>query len=151
VLILVGVVAFRWKTTPSNPSRVIRFEITPPPGTSFVPAANPGASAAPFPIISPDGTRLAFAAADSQRRDILWIRPIDSAVAQPRPGTDGVRGGEFWSPDSRSLAFFADGKLKRIDISGGPPQTLCTADGGGAWSADGTIIYTPSPGAGTGP
>src|SRR6185503_16046582 len=75
----------------------------------------------------------------------LWIRPLNSVTAQPLPGTDNADV-PFWSPDSRSLGFFAAGKLKKIDVSGGLPQTLCdTTPGssprGGAWNNDGVIIF----------
>jgi eukaryotic-like serine/threonine-protein kinase len=74
----------------------------------------------------------------------LWVRPLDSTAAQPLAGTDDAVF-PFWSPDSRSLGFFAQGKLRVIDASGGAVQTLADApqSRGGAWGADGTILYTP--------
>ena len=94
-------------------------------------------------VISPDGKLLAFdGLADNKWQ--LWVRPIDSLTARPIPGTDGAIY-PFWSPDSRSLGFFADGKLKRISISGGPAQTLASAPEprGGSWGPDGTIVFAP--------
>jgi eukaryotic-like serine/threonine-protein kinase len=94
--------------------------------------------------ISPDGRRLVFAAStEGQRR--LWLRPLDNLTAQPLAKTEGARF-PFWSPDSRSIGFFADSKLKRIDIAGGSPQELATAyDGrGGTWNRDGIIVFAPS-------
>ena len=91
--------------------------------------------------ISPDGRRLVFVASgDGQAR--LWLRPLDTTTAQPLAGTDGAIY-PFWSPDSRELGFFADGKLKRIDIGGGSPQTLATAPSGfgGTWNPDGMILF----------
>ena len=75
----------------------------------------------------------------------LWVRPLDSLAAQPLAGTDGGTY-PFWSPDSSSLGFFADGKLKRIDIRGGAPQVLANAGAGrgGAWNRDGIILFAPS-------
>jgi Tol biopolymer transport system component len=94
--------------------------------------------------LSPDGTRLAFVARDSAGKSLLWIRPLDSLAAQPLLGTENPSY-PFWSPDGRSLGFFADGKLRRIDASGGPPQTLGDAPvpRGGSWSRDGVILFAP--------
>ncbi len=94
--------------------------------------------------LSPDGRYLVFvASADGPRR--LWLRALDKTEAQPIAGTEGANY-PFWSPDSRSIAYTAAGKLKRIDIAGGPPQTLAntSAPRGGAWGADGTILFTAS-------
>ena len=116
-------------------TRPVRFLIPTPNRTSF------GAFA-----ISPDGRRLAFIAVDSSDKRRLWVRPLDSLTAQPLPETDGATY-HFWSPDSRFIAFFAEGKLKKIDAAGGPPQTIATAQNtlGGAWNRDGVIIFAPSP------
>jgi Tol biopolymer transport system component len=94
--------------------------------------------------LSPDGTRLAFVARDSAGKNLLWIRPLDSLAAQPLAGTENPSF-PFWSPDGRSLGFFADGKLKKIDASAGPPQTLCDApvSRGGSWSREGVILFSP--------
>ena len=94
------------------------------------------------PAISPDGRRLAFAAL-SGGRQMLWVRQLDSLAAQALPGTEAATY-PFWSPDSRFIGFFAAGKLKKIDISGGPPQTLCDAGrhGGGTWNRDGAIVFS---------
>jgi eukaryotic-like serine/threonine-protein kinase len=94
--------------------------------------------------ISPDGRRLVFVAYD-QGQARLWLRPFDAATAQPLAGTEGAMY-PFWSPDSRALGFFADGKLKRIDIRGGLPQALASAPGGrgGTWNPDGLIVFAPT-------
>jgi serine/threonine protein kinase/Tol biopolymer transport system component len=93
--------------------------------------------------ISPDGRRLVFVAStDGQKR--LWLRPLNQTALQLLPGTEGAMN-PFWSPDSRSIGFFADGKLKRIDIAGGLPQALASAlKGNGAWNRDGVIVFAPS-------
>ena len=94
--------------------------------------------------ISPDGRRLAFIANGSDGRAMLWVRALDTLVAQAMPGTDGASYLPFWSPDSRSIGFLAQGKLKKIDAGGGPPQTLCELPGvlvGGSWNPDGVIIF----------
>jgi Tol biopolymer transport system component/predicted Ser/Thr protein kinase len=119
----------------------IRFIVPPPEGVTFVPAANSYR-------ISPDGRLLMFIARDGAGRSLVWIRPLDSLTAQPLPGTDGPTE-PFWSPDSRFIAFFAeDGKLKRISVTGGPPQTICEAPqhAGGAWSPAGIILFGDAPG-----
>jgi len=91
--------------------------------------------------ISPDGRRLVFAAS-AEGKSQLWVRPLDSPAAQPLAGTLGASY-PFWSADSASVGFFADGKLKRIDIAGGAPQVLANAAAGrgGTWNRDGTILF----------
>jgi serine/threonine protein kinase/Tol biopolymer transport system component len=100
-------------------------------------------TAAPLQFaLSPDGRHIVFAASgDGPQR--LWLRALDRVDAQPLVGTDGASY-PFWSPDSRSVGFFASNKLFRIDIAGGPPQALTSVPlgRGGAWSADGTILFT---------
>jgi eukaryotic-like serine/threonine-protein kinase len=91
--------------------------------------------------ISPDGRSIVFDRAEGKAQ--LWIRPLDSEEPRPLPGTEnGFL--PFWSVDSRSLAFFANGKLKRIDLAGGPAQVLADASSGrgGAWNLDGAIIFS---------
>ena len=75
---------------------------------------------------------------------MLWVRPLGAIAAQPLPGTDGA-GLPFWSPDSRWIGFFAQAKLKKVDVNGGPPQILCDAPQGtgGTWNRDGTILFAP--------
>ena len=73
----------------------------------------------------------------------LWLRPLDQTEARPLAGTEGGTS-PFWSPDSRSIGFFAGGKLLRLDVAGGAPQVLANTSGisvGGSWSADGTILF----------
>jgi Tol biopolymer transport system component len=95
--------------------------------------------------LSPDGRRLAFIAANGSAMQ-LWVRALDQMSGQPLAGTDGATF-PFWAPDGRSLGFFADAKLKRIDLTGGAPQTLADSlGGGGAWSADGVIVFGAGPG-----
>jgi len=95
--------------------------------------------------LSPDGRRLVFVARDSSGASILWIRSLSSLTVQPLSGTESSSF-PFWSPDSRLIGFFADGKLKRIDASGGPPQVICDAPEarGGSWSPDGVILFAPA-------
>ena len=95
--------------------------------------------------VSPNGEQLAFAATAEDGRTLLWVRPLDSPAARALTGTEDASS-PFWSPDSRSLGFFAGGKLKKIDASGGSPVALCDAadNRGGAWGRDGTILFAPS-------
>jgi serine/threonine protein kinase len=93
--------------------------------------------------ISPNGRLVTFIAT-KEGQDFLWLRPIDSTEARQLPRTDGASY-PFWSPDNHFIGFFAEGKLKKIDINGGSPQTLANAPSGrgGTWMPDGTILYTP--------
>jgi len=121
------------------PVRTIVAEIEPPEKTRFTTLAGYLGRA---PAISPDGGTLAFAATDATGKTMLWARSMDSPAARPLPGTEGASG-PFWSPDNRSLGFFADGKLKTIEASGGPAVIVADAPvgGGGSWNRDGTILF----------
>jgi hypothetical protein len=109
-----------------------------PPGA--VTAADVG-----YTVVSPDGQKLVFSGrSSSDGRRMLWVLPLDSLDATPLPDTqDGIE--PFWSPDSRSVAFGAQGKLKRVDLTGGGAQTLTDAArlNGGAWSPSGVIVFSP--------
>jgi len=102
---------------------------------------NPGA----LPAVSPDGRRITFGLAFEGQQG-LWVRDLTSTSARLLPGTSGAIF-PFWSPDSHSIGFFADGKLKKIDPDGGPAQTLCDAQNGrgGTWNADDVIVFAPTP------
>jgi len=117
-----------------------QFHISLPPGSGLPPR-----EIATTLAVSPDGRHIAFAAAQgSQTR--LWVRPLDSLTARSVPGTENARH-PFWSPDSRTLGFFADGKLRRVDLSGGPPQVICEApvDTVPTWGRDDTILFAEAP------
>ena len=120
--------------------RPVRFAIQVEPGPLDVGSTeNP---ATPPIAVSPDGSIVAFVATTRGTRSRLWIRPLDTLEARELSGTDGASS-PFWSPDSRFIGFFADGKLKRIDVNGGPSLPLCDApqQRGGAWSPEGFIIF----------
>jgi DNA-binding winged helix-turn-helix (wHTH) protein/Tol biopolymer transport system component len=100
----------------------------------------PRKSVVGYMALSPDGRRLAAVLLEDKLR--LWLRPLDSSQFQVLPNTDNARS-PFWSPDGRFIGFFADGKLKTIPASGGPPQVLCDAGLGlgGSWNRDGVILF----------
>jgi Tol biopolymer transport system component len=94
------------------------------------------------PALSPDGRRIVFGVRGANGTSELWMRPLDSPAAQPLAGTEGATF-PFWSPNGRAIAFFADGKLKRIDVAGGAARTVCDTPGGygGSWSPQGVIVF----------
>jgi eukaryotic-like serine/threonine-protein kinase len=98
-------------------------------------------------MISPDGKRVAFVATGRDGKQLLWVRPLESLSAKALPGTDGASY-PFWSADSQSVGFFAQRKLKKIDVSGGPPQILCNAvlPRGGTWNSRGEIVFAAGAG-----
>jgi eukaryotic-like serine/threonine-protein kinase len=95
------------------------------------------------PMVSPDGRYVVFRLNTDDGKQVLMVRALGSLEAHPLVGTDGASQ-PFWSPDSRSVGFFANGKLKRIDVSSASAQTICDAPSNysGAWSQDGTIIFS---------
>jgi eukaryotic-like serine/threonine-protein kinase len=124
-----------------HPASAVVAQIAPPPDTIFS-LRGPGGG---LPALSPDGTQLAFVARDSDGKLELWVRPLNSSTARPLEQTDGANYA-FWSPDSRSIGFFAKAKLNRIDSSGGPPIPIAESNGspGGSWGSDGTILFAPA-------
>ncbi len=125
-----------WKRSPP-PKHTMRFDVDVPVEASDIDA----------PKISPDGRILAFDATDASGKHRIWIRPLNALQAHALAGTEGTRR-PFWSPDSKYLAFIADGKLMKVDVAGGPPQKICDAPTGadGTWAPDGVILFD-----GTGP
>ena len=104
-----------------------------------------GIASTTVPVPSPDGRYFVFVGTSEERGTSLWIRPLDSREAKPLQGTEG---GDtpVWSPDGRWIGFFADGKLKKVSVSGGPPQTIVSLPGfqDAAWGPSGEIIFRPS-------
>lgn len=137
--IILGAGAAIFLEHPAAQARSTRTVINPPEKTTL---RLSGDFAGP-PVLSPDGKWLAFTATDKGGKTAIWLRPMDSLDAQAVAGTqDGIF--PFWSPDSRSLAFFADSKLKTIEINGGSPQIIADAPfgRGGAWGSNGTILFS---------
>jgi Tol biopolymer transport system component len=140
---IAGFVGWILKPIPSAPpAEPVRFEITLPEKmaiTRFLGIA-----------LSPDGRQLAFAGVGVDGIARIWIRDLNSLEAHPLPGSE-LRGSSpiFWSPDSRSIAFDAGGKLMKIATSGGPAERICELNGifaGGSWNRNGVIIFAQIPG-----
>src|SRR5258706_6674049 len=137
LMALAGGVAY-WRMT-SAPQNVVRSSILPPEKTEFTMIGRNGA-----PAISPDGTKIAFGAIKDGQRSI-WLRNLSSTEAKPLHGTeDGYS--PFWSPDGRYLAFFSQGKLRKMAIDGGSPELVCDAEDarGGSWSRADVIVFAPT-------
>jgi serine/threonine protein kinase len=104
-----------------------------------------GAALMPWPgVPSPDGRRVAFVAQDALEKPAIWIRSLASQVAERLAGTERASG-PFWSPDGKFIGFFAEGKLKKIALAGGPVVNICNAavDLGASWSTSGDIVFAP--------
>ena len=125
------------RTRPEPAARLLRFTISLPAGVTYAPSEISRAFA-----ISPDGTRIVIEAV-SNRRSHLYLRPLDSERATELEGSTDATS-PFWSPDGRYLAFFANGKLKKIPATGGQPQDLCVATFAllGTWGPDGSILFS---------
>jgi serine/threonine protein kinase len=135
-LVAVATLAFHFLYVPLDELRPVRFTVSSP---------EKGAFESDAPVISPDGQRLAFVARDSSGKSMIWIRPLAYLRAEVLAGT-GEATFPFWSPDNRYLGFFQGGKLRKIEVNGGPTQTIAEApDGrGGSWSSRGVIIFAPT-------
>jgi Tol biopolymer transport system component len=119
----------------------VRFELQPPLGAMWSPS--PIASVAQL-AVSPDGKQLAFVAALRRGAPQIWVRPLNSTQATALAGTEGASF-PFWSPDNRAIGFFAQGRLKTVDLAGGQPQSLADGTGrGSAWGPAGDIIFNTS-------
>ncbi len=139
-LLFVAAVAFAglWlRSKSTDPALPVATEVSPPEGSTFARPSDTSGSA-----ISPDGRTLAFVATTEKGEALLYVRPLESLSARALTGTEDA-GRPFWSPDSKSLAFVAGGKLKRIDLSGGAPVSLCDAPvgRGGDWNEAGVILF----------
>jgi Tol biopolymer transport system component len=118
-------------------THTVRFQIGLPPNVTFTQSA--------VFSMSPDGQKIAFAGLGADGVGRIWVRQLDSLIANPVPGAEIGRNALpfFWSPDSRYLAFEANRKLKRVDMNGGPVQDICDAPdvAGGSWNPDDVIIF----------
>jgi Tol biopolymer transport system component len=145
ILVALAAIAFLWMRPDASraaPARVIRFPIAPPAGGAFSDTVENVSMA-----LSPDGSQLAYIAEDANGERRVWIRPMSSVEARPVAGTDGART-VIWSPDGRSIAFFAGDKLKRLNPPDGAAVTLgdvSDARLNAAWGRD-DILYSLLPG-----
>jgi eukaryotic-like serine/threonine-protein kinase len=144
VLIAISIIALRRPAAVAPAAAPVTFTIAPPENTAFGGPRSLGSGSATQVAISPDGQNIVFVAGASSGYQI-WLRAVATLASRPIPGTEGGVF-PFWSPDSRFIGFFAAGKLKKIQIAGGPPIVLCDAPlaRGGSWSRDDVILFTPS-------
>jgi Tol biopolymer transport system component/DNA-binding winged helix-turn-helix (wHTH) protein len=147
---IVAVALLRSDVPIGRQANVVRFTISPPPGTAF--GAGPWSALVWANIettgiaLSPDGSELVFVATDPSGRRNIWLRPLTTLDARQIPATEGATS-VFWSPDSRSIGFFAGGKLKRLDLSGSGAVTVCDVPEGtglyGTWGRDDILFAAP--------
>jgi len=134
-LVALGFAAWMFWPKKEPPAPITRFEVSLPDNVNF----------GQYLSLSPDGRKLVI---NTTGTGGLWIRDLDTIEWRRLPGTEGAAS-PFWFPDSRSLAFAVQNQLKKIDISGGPAQTLCTVSegtvGSGSWSREGIIIFGNRP------
>jgi serine/threonine protein kinase len=133
--LIAGALATRW----------LRTNTTPPPPETHLEISTPPTHDQVSLAISPNGEHVVFVAS-SDGRPQLWIRSLRSGELRPLPGTDGASF-PFWSPDSRSIGFFASEHLNRVDVDGGSLRAIARAPvgAGGSWNAEGVILFTPVP------
>ncbi len=133
-VVTIGLIWANFTRQPVANSRLMKFSIMPPEKSSFGQIA-----------VSPDGRHLAFTAVTGGKNQ-LWVRAFDATDAKPLQGAQDAFF-PFWSPDNRFIGFFANGRLKKIEATGGPVQTLCEVEipMGGAWSRDGVILFAQVP------
>jgi eukaryotic-like serine/threonine-protein kinase len=129
-LAVIAAVAWALWPKPQTPARSTHFQVTLPENVEF----------SQYVSVSPDGHKLVFNATGAQSG--LWVHDLNTLEWNKLAGTEGAVS-PFWSPDSRFLGFAVGNELKKIDVAGGPPQTLCTAPqaGTGSWSPDGVIVF----------
>jgi eukaryotic-like serine/threonine-protein kinase len=139
-LLAIGAAIGHFLNSGTSTASAVRSYIPPPPGTSF-PLS--GLEIGPV-VVSPNGRTLAFTAVDEQGVTKLWLRALNAQQARVLDGTEDAAK-PFWSFDGQSLAFAADGKLKKIGIDGGTPQVIAdgiaSESGGGTWNSQGSILF----------
>ena len=135
LLALIGLVATFFRR-PAAQIQPMRASLLPPLNSSFLPYNF---------AVSPDGHQLAFVALGPDGKTALWVRALSASGAQQLNGTEGASF-PFWSSDSRQIGFFADARLKTVDVSSDAVQVLCDSffAWGGTWNRDGTIVFGPS-------
>jgi Tol biopolymer transport system component len=142
---LIALAAFAYRQRATSDQGKLRFFVNAPDGWNLASPTSLTIGATTPLAVSPNGRQVAFVARNADGRALLWIHSLDSLAAHGLTGTDDATS-PFWSPDSRFVGFFAGAKLKKIDVSGGPPVTVCDAPlevRGGSWGRDGVIIFAP--------
>jgi Tol biopolymer transport system component len=142
VALVLGILSLQLFNRANQPGPLTRTTLLPPEGHDWaLGGIRPGRVA-----LSPDGRQLAYSAiAEGETEPLLWVHALHSPVGRPLQNTEGA-GYPFWSPDGRHVAFYAEGKLKKIAVAGGPPVSLCDASNGksGSWGRQGVIVYSPT-------
>ena len=138
LLVTLGVLVDYLRTGRETSGPVVRATLVPPPNINVLTLGDEAGA----PAISRDGSHVVFVG-KQEGKQMLFLWPLDSATPKPLPGTEGAKF-PFWSSDEKSIGFFADQQLKRLDLSGGPPMSLAPApDGrGGTWTGD-VILFAP--------
>ncbi|MCG6986939.1 MAG: hypothetical protein LJF06_01955 [Gemmatimonadetes bacterium] len=136
VVATAAAVALAVRGRATNQGPLVTSSLQPPPGQDFSERASFGA-------LSPDGRTFAFVAIAANGARNLWLRRLDTLGAQMVPGTQGADA-PFWSPDGRSVGYFAHDALKRVDVPRGAPRTLCpaTPDESGTWGRNNVIVFS---------
>jgi hypothetical protein len=138
-LLAILVIAATWWWNPKPSERTLYFH-------------DPFPTAAQDIVIAANGHTLALVAyLESVRKQVLWVHEVGTGDAKWFGDTAGARF-PFWAPDGKSVGFFADGKLKKLDLSSGQVQIICDAPSGrgGTWNKDGVIVFTPDASGGVG-
>ncbi|MDQ6801977.1 MAG: serine/threonine-protein kinase, partial [Acidobacteriota bacterium] len=139
--LIIGALPGLWlMRRPSSPPTLRYVDISAPEGVSFI---FDTATAA----LSPNGQEIAVVAKAENAPPLIWVRTLTSPFARALKGTENALF-PFWSPDSKQIGFFSDGKLRRIDVAFGAAEVLADASSprGGSWGSKDVIIYEPSPG-----
>jgi serine/threonine protein kinase/Tol biopolymer transport system component len=130
------------RTTATNERVTLRAALLPPEKSQF---ASIETDEGGVPAVSPDGRYVLSPVHEGDGKVRLWLRPVQATQGKILPGTEGA-GHAFWSPDSHSIGFFANGKLKRTDLDGSAPYNIADAalGRGGSWNSGGTILFSPA-------
>jgi Tol biopolymer transport system component/tRNA A-37 threonylcarbamoyl transferase component Bud32 len=139
-ILAAGVIIFTGSWFAPTTRRPVRFHAEVPAGVTLRPI---GAVAGPVSV-SPNGRHVVFGGFTEDGSNPLFVRSLDNLEARPISGTNGGSR-PFWSHDSRMVAFFANNKLRKVDLAGGPPLTLCDAPNGrgGTWNSEDIIVFAP--------
>jgi serine/threonine protein kinase/Tol biopolymer transport system component len=143
-LMVIGAVLMRvWPGQPDSSNRAIQSYLPAPENATFI--LSDDDTAGPV-VISPNGTYVAFVAIEKDGTKRIWVRALSGAAATPLAGSEGGTY-PFWSPDEKWLGFFADGKMKKTPMNGGPALVLANAPRarGGSWGENGVILFAPTP------